>query len=393
MPLYSYTAKDASGKVVKGYLEASHYEEAIRKIRARWLWPVRVKEAQRKGVRVPLSALADLTRELKELLEGGLPLDRALQMLASSQEQGKVKVVLEDLLEKVRTGKRLSEALSAHPKAFGRLYVQMVRVGEATGNIPQALGLILDYLERERDARERLLSILLYPAILTMVGTVSVIVLLTYVIPRFVQIFTELQQDIPPLLALLEGVGRGLRLYGWLLPVALLALYLLSKGYLRAERGRRALHSLLISNRLVGPFVVRFELAKLGRTVGVMLASGVSIMEALDVGKEVVGNLVLREEIGELRRQVRRGRAVSAFFRRRPFPPKVATVLAVAEERGDLASGFLTVGRQFDEDLQRWLKRALSLFEPVVIITMGLIIGVIILTMFRAIVGINEIKL
>jgi len=392
MPLYRYRARDSTGRTVKGYLEAAHREEAVRKIRARWLWPVTVAEVEGKGASLPLGRLIDFTRDLKELLEGGMPLDQALQLLARSEERVQVKSLLEDLLEKVRTGKRLSEALSGHPRAFGRLYVQMMRVGEATGNMVEALDLILRYLESKRQAREQFLSALIYPTILTTVGIVSVVVLLTYVVPRFSQIFAELGQDMPALLRFLQAVGFGLRRYGWCLPVGLLILYLFGKGYLKGTAGRRWLHRWLLHNRFFGQVAVKFELAKFARTIGVMLASGVGVLESLEVAKEVVGNLVLREQLEELKKEVRGGRPLSAFFRRRPFPPKVATVLAVSEEKGDLASGFLSLGKGFEEELQRWLKRFLSLFEPAVIITMGIIVGAIILTMFRAIVGINEIR-
>jgi len=392
MATFKYQAKALSGQLIKGFVEADEEKEAVRKLKERQLIPIKLKIVKRKKIRIKLTKIIDFTRDLAELLKSGLSLDHALEMLASSEEKLEVKNVIIDLVEAIKRGKSLSEALSNYRSVFGNFYIQMVKVGEAAGTLPKALNLIVHYLEMQRRLKEQLISASIYPSILLTIGIISLIVLLAYVVPRFNQIFMELNQEVPAFMQFLLALGQFLNHYGWLIPVILIIMLLGFRQWTRKFEGRYKWHEILLKINFLRNILIKVEMIKFTRTMGILLKAGVGILESLEIAKEVMNNEVLKKTVGQLKQEVRRGKALSLCFKRFPFPSKMATLLAVAEETGDLGEGFININRILEEELQRIFKRILSLVEPVVIVSMGIIIGSIIFTMFSAIMGINEIK-
>jgi len=392
MATFKYQAKSLTGQLIKGFLEAKEQKEAIRKLRERQLIPIKLDIVRKKKTRIKLTKIIDFTRELCELLEGGLPLDRALEMLATSEEKLELKNLIMELVEAIKGGKSFSEALSDYQYVFGRFYIQMIRVGEAAGTLPTTLNLIVHYLEMQQQLKEQLISASIYPSILLTVGIISLLVLLGYVVPRFSQVFLELHQEVPVFMKFLLAIGYFLNHYGWVFPVLLIFILLGFRQWTSRPAGRYKWHETLLKIGYLKNILVKIEMIKFTRTMGILLKAGVGILEALDTAKEVMSNEVLRRITGQLKQEIRRGKRLSFCFRRPPFPAKMATILTVAEETGDLGQGFLNINRIFEEELGRIFKRILSLIEPVIIVSMGIIIGSIIFTMFSAIMGINEIK-
>ena len=392
MATFKYQAKSLTGQLIKGFLEAKEQKEAIRKLRERQLIPIKLDIVRKKKTRIKLTKIIDFTRDLCELLEGGLSLDRALEMLATSEEKLEMKNLIMELVEAIKGGKSFSEALSDYQYVFGRFSIQMIRVGEAAGTLPTTLNLIVHYLEMQQQLKEQLISASIYPSILLTVGIISLLVLLGYVVPRFSQIFLELHQEVPVFMKFLLAIGYFLNHYGWIFPVLLIFILLGFRQWTSRPEGMYKWHQTLLKIDYLKNVLVKIEMIKFTRTMGILLKAGVGILEALDTAKEVMSNEVLRRITGQLKQEIRRGKTLSFCFRRPPFPAKMATILTVAEETGDLGQGFLNINRIFEEELGRIFKRILSLIEPVIIVSMGIIIGSIIFTMFSAIMGINEIK-
>jgi len=392
MATFKYQAKSLTGQLIKGFLEAKEQKEAIRKLRERQLIPIKLDIVRKKKTRIKLTKIIDFTRDLCELLEGGLSLDRALEMLATSEEKLEMKNLIMELVEAIKGGKSFSEALSDYQYVFGRFSIQMIRVGEAAGTLPTTLNLIVHYLEMQQQLKEQLISASIYPCILLTVGIISLLVLLGYVVPRFSQIFLELHQEVPVFMKFLLAIGYFLNHYGWIFPVLLIFILLGFRQWTSRPEGMYKWHQTLLKIDYLKNVLVKIEMIKFTRTMGILLKAGVGILEALDTAKEVMSNEVLRRITGQLKQEIRRGKTLSFCFRRPPFPAKMATILTVAEETGDLGQGFLNINRIFEEELGRIFKRILSLIEPVIIVSMGIIIGSIIFTMFSAIMGINEIK-
>jgi len=392
MAIFKYQARTTSGQKIKGFIEAKEEKEVIRRLRERQLIPVKIQVAKRKKVYISQDKIIEFTRDLKELLNGGLSIDRALEMIISSEEKTQTKQLIADLLESIKAGRGFSEALIQYRSVFGRFYIQMIRVGEMTGNLAQALKLIEDYLIARQRLKEELISAAIYPSILLTIGIISIIILLGYVVPRFSQIFTELQQEIPPIMQLLLGIGQFLNHYGWCIPVIFILFFWGFKHFISYPKGRYRWHEFLLKIPYLNTIIIKIELIKFTRTMGILLKAGVDILEAIEIAKEMIGNEVLKKSITELKQDVRKGKNISQYFKRAPFPQKMSAMLAVAEEAGNLSGGFTTLSENLEEKMQRFIKRGLSLVEPVVIISMGIIVGGIIFSMFSAIMGINEIK-
>lgn len=392
MATFKYQARTISGQLVKGFIEAKEEKEAIRRLKERQLIPVKIYIAKRKKIRISSQKIIDFTIDLKDLLEGGLSLDRALEMLMNSAEKLEMKHLIADLLESVKAGKSFSEALSQHHSVFGRFYIQMIRVGEMTGSLTQVLKLIGDYLEARQKLKENLISVAIYPSILLTIGIISIFILLGYVVPRFSQIFSELHQEVPIFMKFLLKLGYFLNHYGWLFPFILILLFFILKRLTNHPHSRYRIHEMLLKVPYLREIIIKIELIKFTRTMGILLHAGVDILEAIEIAKDVMTNEILKKNITQLKQEVRSGKNISLYFKKEIFPPKMSTILAVSEETGDLGEGFLNVNKSLESEMQRFLKRGLSLIEPTVIVIMGIIIGLIIFSMFSAILGINEIK-
>jgi general secretion pathway protein F len=394
MGYFQYQARDLQGVVHKGVLEALSEPEAARKLKSSRLYPVKIKAVKsQKPRRVPEEHIIRFFYDLSDLLSAGLPVDRALALISTNQANKVFQRVVQDLLGEVQGGADLSGAIGKYRDVFGELSDHMVRAGEASATLGPITKRLAQYLEARRAFRQSLVSSMIYPCILLGTSAVSMVILLVYVIPKFAQIFQDLNQKVPFLTQVLLQAGVIVKEYGWIFPILLAVGFWGGRYLYRQPKPRRLLDRFLFRIPFTRYLILYSELARFCRTLGTMIQAGVPLLRALSLGQELLINNVLKEAIAPVHREIKAGHSMSNFFRtHQPFPSRMGTMLRIAEEQGNLGEGLLALGDHFEGELQRRIQRLMILLEPAVIVVTALMIGTMVLSMFTAIFGINEIK-
>ncbi|HOV87012.1 MAG TPA: type II secretion system F family protein [Syntrophobacteraceae bacterium] len=394
MAYYQYHARDTMGGTHRGVMEAASEVEAAGKLKTEKLYPVKIKPVRsQRPRRVPEEHIIRFFYDLSDLFYAGLPVDRALALISTNQTHKTFRQVVQGLLGDVQGGSDLSGAMGKYRDVFGNLSDHMVRAGEAGGTLGPILKRLAEYLEQRRTFRQSMISSMIYPLILLGVSAVSMVILLVYVIPKFARIFHDLNQKVPFLTNLMLEAGMFLKDYGWILPLAFGAVFFGGRALYRKPKVRKKVDKILFRMPLTRYLILHSELTRFCRTLGTMIEAGVPLLRALSLGEQLVINSVLREALVPLHREIKAGHSMSNFFRSHSmFPVRVGTMLRIAEEQGNLGQGLMGLGDHFEKELQRTLQRIMALMEPAVIIATGLMIGTIVLSMFTAIFGINEIQ-
>jgi len=406
MPTYSYKAADSSGKVFTGSLEAAEERSAVAELHGKGFIPIRIALLKKNGGRFDINLSKQIgsifkgfsskdvmifTQDLSALLEAGLPVDRALTILIDAAEKEKTKEVLGDILKAIQAGGYLSDALAKHPKAFSTFYVNMVRAGEAGGVLESVLGRLGDFLESSQDLKDYMKSAMIYPLFLVLVGGISIIILLTFVIPKFSIIFSDMGQSIPITTRFLLGLSEVLRVYWWLILGGSGGLWFFLRRYLRTPSGRLSLDRKKMNLPIGGDLVKKIEVARFSRTLGTLTKSGVPILQALDLVKDIMTNRVVAGAMEEVYERVKEGERLSVpLSDSGVFPSLAIQMITVGEETGRLDSMLLRVAENYEKMVKNMVKRFVSLLEPAMILAMGLVVGFIVLSMLMAIFSMNE---
>jgi general secretion pathway protein F len=405
--VFAYRAADQRGQTVDGVMEAPDVRAVVEHLQRDAYFPIKiaVQDQPRRwlglawsemgGRRVAGRDLVSLAHQLATLLEAGLPLDRALAIQAELAPTARLRSIMADVLRTVRGGSSLADALAKHhPRPFSRLYINMVRAGEKGGVLETTLRRLAEFLAESQEFRDALVSALIYPALLIGVGSVAVVFLMTFVIPRFAAIFEDLGATIPwPTLVLLE-VSGGLQRYWWVLAGLALALLLATRMILATPRGRLAADRLLLQLPIAGEVIRKTEVARFTRILGTLLRSGIGMLPALTVVKEMLANQVLAGAVDQLADGVRRGAGLA-----RPmtdsgaFPPLAVHMVRVGEETGRLEEMLLRVAGELESDTRKLVKRLIALAEPCIILVMGVVVGFIVIAMLMAILSVTDIPL
>jgi general secretion pathway protein F len=352
-------------------------------------WPERGRR------RIPSRDLVALTQQIATLLEAGLPLDRVLGIQAELAPNPRLRTLMGDVLRSVRSGTSLADALAKHhPRPFSRLYINMVRAGEKGGVLESTLRRLGQFLDESQEFRDALVSALIYPALLSTVGAAAVVFLMTFVIPRFAAIFNDLGTAIPlPTLILLE-VSEAIQRGWWLLALVVAGGVLASRMVLATPRGRLAVDRLLLGLPVVGEVILKTEVARFTRILGTLLKSGIGLIPALAVVKEMLSNRVLVGAADGLGDGARRGAGLAEpMAAAKAFPPLVIHMVRVGEETGRLEDMLLQVAAALETDTRKLVKRLIALAEPCIILIMGLVVGFIVVAMLMAILSVTDIPL
>ena len=406
MTTFAYRAADRHGRTLDGVMEAPDVRTVVEKLREDACFPIRIApREERARLALSLDALAprgvrgrDLvafTQELATLVEAGLPLDRALAILGELTPSARLRAVTGALLAAVRGGTSLGDALAQHsPRPFSRLYVNMVRAGEKGGVLDATLKRLAEYLEESQALRDTVASALIYPALLATVGAGAVVFLLAFVIPRFADIFKDLGGAIPLPTQILLEVSGGLRRFWWVLAILGLGAAVGARLALAVPGARLAVDQLVLRLPLVGEVVRKGETARFARILGTLLRSGVPLIGALTVVKELLASQPIARAVDGLTDGVRRGAGLhQPMAAAKVFPPLAVHMVRVGEETGRLEEMLLKVGAVLEADTRRRLTRLVALAEPVIILVMGLLVGFIVLAMLLAIFSISELPL
>lgn len=394
MPLFTYRATTMEGSIIEGAIEANDETTAVERIKNSGLIPLKIS-VQGEGLKKRFSLrsskgdIVTFTTELSSLLSAGLPLDRSLNILSEISETGEMKDTIQSILRSIREGSSFSEALQRHPKVFPRIYINMIRAGEAGGVLDVVLDKLNEYLESMRELKEHIFSAMIYPIILILTGGASIAVLLTFVLPRFSVIFSELGRSLPLPTQILLMVSEAIRSYWWGLSLLLLGIWFSFKSYIRSELGRYRWDSLKL--RLLEDIIRKVETARFCRTLGTLLQSGVSLLQALNNAKEVISNQVIASKIDVIAKGAKEGRGIANPLNEiRVFPPLALSMIKVGEETGQLDTMLLKVAQTYERSLRVAIKRFVSFLEPALILGMGIIIGFIVISILMAIFSIVE---
>ena len=400
MALYSYKAIRPDGQTEEGELEAADEMAVVTTLQGQGLIPLETRAAggivgylkNRGRQRFGLKEVGLITRELATLLESGLPLDRSLQVLIElNEDEEKLSALLSDVQERVRSGVNFSDALEAQSGVFSRLYVNMVRAGEASGNLEAALGRLAEYLERSEELKETIKSALVYPTILLVVAGMSLILLLVFVVPQFATLFDDMGAALPTPTRIVVAMGDFFRDF-WLVLLCVVAFgavavqKLLERPEIRARWDRY-----VMTLPLFGDLVWKLETARFCHTLATLLENGMPLLGALGLAKEVVGNRKIAGQLDGITDDLKRGRGLAdPLMDNHVFPKLALQMIRVGEESGNLDPMLTKVALVYDRETRDAVQRMLTLLEPAVIIVLGVMVAGIIVSILMAILGANE---
>jgi general secretion pathway protein F len=409
MPEFIYKASDRTGKVFEGSLDAGDESDVIGKLRNMGYIPIRIGTSSgRKPLSSSLSLkltiptpfskvsnkdLLSFTQELSTLIKAGLTLDRSLSIISEITENEHLKTVTQELLKDVRGGKSFSEALANHSGVFNRLYVNMVKAGEAGGVMDVVLERLVDFLERSQELKETVKNAMIYPVVLISVMGIVVSLMLIFVVPKFVSIFDMMGQEIPLPTQILLSFSMIIKNYWWLILGLSLACYYWFKRYTNTEKGRLNWDSALLKIALIKNLILKIEVARFSRTLGTLINSGVPLLQALAIVKEIIGNVVISNSIITVQKAVKEGKGVSLPMRSTGIFPSLAMhMIRVGEETGSMEEMLMRVADTYDREVQNTVKRFIALLEPALILIMSLLVGFIVLSIVWAIFSINDVS-
>lgn len=389
MASFHYKAVTPAGETVEGRMDAASVEDVIARLQEQGNVPLEAGDAAGGGSlfgglrRKTLggAALVEFTRQLGILLHAGLPLDRSLQMLQELPEGERARHVVTRIRDRVRGGSSLSRALEEEHGVFPKLYLSMVRAGEAGGALDAALARLADYLERARTLRESVIGALVYPAFLLFGVLGSLVLLLAFVLPQFVPIFHDMNVPIPFITRALMAVGSLLHDWGMLLLAVLIVLGLWVAARMRDPEIRRAFDARLLRVRVLGPLLLKVDTARLLRTLGSLLKNGVSLLSALGIARQVVSNRELSAQLAPATEAVKGGDSLSrALATHTPFPKLAIQITMVGEESGTLDSMLLRAADTYDGEVKSAIDKMLAALVPVLTIVMALLVAGIMLS-------------
>ncbi len=402
MAEFTYKATTPSGQTVEGSMEAKDEAAVVLSLHQLGYIPIRILPAREKGEgsrlldflpqRVGIKHLLIFTQELATLISAGLPLDRSLSILRALTENRKLQEVIRDILARIQGGSSLAEALSPHPRVFSRLYVNMIKAGESGGFLEVILSRLAKYLQTTKETQDYLVTVLIYPVILTLITGASITILITFVIPRFAKIFADMGQAIPLPTQIVMAFSQGFREYWWVGAALGVFLYLGIQFYKREEERRYRWDQFKLGWIGVGSLIRKIEVARFARTLGTLLQSGVPILPALNLVKDISQNLAISRAIAHVHDRLREGKSgVKSLEETGVFPALAVQMIGVGEETGKLEEMLIRVAESYEENVQSTIKRLVSFLEPIIIVVMGLVVGFIVLSILLAIISINEI--
>lgn len=394
MPVYEYTAINPQGRNVKGSIESDTLRTARQKLRGQGIFPTDIKEAieanksKTKDIRklftsnrVSLNDLTIATRQLATLVGAGLPLVSALTALADQTDTPTLKRIVIDVKEKVEEGSALAKSLGAYPRSFPKLYINMVASGEASGTLDTVLENLADYLEAQLELRREIIAALFYPILMLCFCTLVVIGLVTFVVPRIVEIFIKQGAVLPLPTRVLIAISHFLVHYWWLIIAFIaLAIYTIKRFY-NQPHGRARIDALFLKLPIAGAIYKKIITARVSRTLGTLLGSGVGLLVALDIVKNMANNVHISGALDEAKDGVREGRSLAKeLSKSKIFPNMLCHMVAVGESSGKLEGMLTKAGKSYERDVNASLAGLTSLIEPIMIMVLGGIVFAIVMS-------------
>jgi len=402
MNSFHFRAVASDGQIRTGAIHAESERLVAFELRRQGLTPVYVGKEAKKSFEIKLPSFTGakkrdvlfFTQELSTLLSAGVPLDRALSITSELTDRASFRSLVQDILRVLKGGRSLADSLSTHPGHFSELYINMVRAGEAGGSLAVVFERLSEFERTRDDLRSYILSSMAYPTLLSLVGIGSILVLMNFVVPRFAAVFEESRIEMPlPTKMLLVG-SKFLQSYGWL-GITLLVLFSIGMyTYVRTTSGRLWWDTLRLKIPLLGDALRKAETARFARAMGTLVSNSVPLVQSIAISGATLNNRRISGSLEIISLGVKRGEGIAGPMRRAgQFPPLAAHLLSVGEETGRLDSMFVRMADIYDAETRTSIRRFTSLFEPIVILVMGIVVGTLILSMLLAIVGMNDVAM
>ena len=409
MPTFSYRALQANGKITEGAIDAPGRPDALRQIAALGLRPVNIAEkagAAKKGAadssqhfslkfeskRVSGKELENFTRLLSSLLAAGVPLSRALVILQKEASSTASRAQWKKIHDQVVDGLSLADAMAKSPETFPRVYIAMVEAGEAGGFLDVVLAQIAEFQAREKDLKAKVLTAMLYPCILLVLALAILTLLLTFFIPKFQTIFSNMHSSLPLITQLIIGASHIVRSYGLIVAAAVIAIGFMLRAWFVSEKGRRAWEGLILKTPLVGPLIAQFAMARFCRMLGTLIGAGVQLVQSLNVARRSIGNQILVDAVGQAIERVQQGGRLGQSLAdcRILFSGSVLEMISVAEESGKLDGELVRIALVTEGDLDRNLKTAVAFAEPLLLFLIAGFIGTIFIGMLLPVLTMSQ---
>lgn len=423
MATFSYTAKDKKGAKVEGTMDADARTAVVSRLQQMGYFPIAINQVVKKGGKVVAAApansaparnsttaapkagasksepaapakqfsfrrgvktadLANFNRQLADLIGAGIQLVKGLAILAKQTETEELRVIIHGILDDVQGGTTFADSLGKYPAVFSKLYVAMVKSGEAGGMLDEVLQRLADYSEQEEVLRGKIKSALAYPAVMIVAGSGAVAVMIGFVIPKITDTFKRLDQALPAITQLLITLSDGFRDYWLFILAGGAALGFVFYQFISSAEGRMAWDRLSLKLPVMGPLTQKRQVARFTRTLGSLLRNGVSILSALDIVREVVDNGMVRIEVDRVIGEITQGSSIAQPLRESQIFPAVAVnMIAIGEETGRLPEVLLRISESYEVQAERQVRTLTSLIEPLIIVVMGMIVGFIVIAM------------
>lgn len=397
MPTYKYEAMDTAGSAVKDSIEAATEEEAQQKIRQLGYFVTKLtevagsKKGKKKGKKkkgfsfggVSSKALCTFTRQFSTLQDAGLPILRSLRILEGQMKSGVLKNAVGDVVEDVESGSSLSEAFAKHPRCFDRLYVNMVKAGEAGGALEVILQRLADFKEKAQTLQKRITGAMVYPAVVISVAVAILSFIMLYIIPKFEKIFRDFGMKLPDLTQFLMNTSQWFGKYWYILPLFPMGFYLTIKLLRLNKSAGYVLDRMMLYIPIIGTLIEKTTIARTMRTLGTLISSGVPILEALAIVRETCTNQVFERMYQRVYESIREGDTIVQPLRESKMVDDIVTnMIDVGEETGDLDSMLYKIADIYDEEVNIVVESLLSLLEPIMIVVLGGIVGTIVIALF-----------
>jgi type IV pilus assembly protein PilC len=387
MPTFTYTARAINGDLKSATIEAPSRDDVIKQLRQLKLKVVKIDEGtanrKKRGGSIKMRDIVIFTRQFSTMINAGLPLVQALDILANQSENPALKEVTRQVMFDVESGTTVADALRKHPKAFSDLYVNMVSAGEAGGILDTILMRLAVFMEKNDALVRKVKGAMIYPGVIICVAAIAITVLLVFVIPTFENMFNSAGIELPLPTRIVIGLSRGLKSYWYMLIGAAIAAFVSIKRYYATPGGKLNIDRMMLKMPVLGDVLRKSAVSRFTRTLGTLISSGVSILDGLEITAKTSGNRVIQDAIMESRASIAGGETIAAPLKKSAvFPPMVISMIAVGEQTGGLDEMLTKIADFYDEEVDAAVSGLLALMEPVMIVFLGVVVGGMVVAMY-----------
>ena len=387
MPTFTYTARAVNGDLKSATIDAPSRDDVIKQLRQLRLNVVKIDEGtanrKKRGGSIKMRDIVIFTRQFSTMINAGLPLVQALDILATQSENPALKDVTRQVVFDVESGNTLADAMRKHPKAFSELYVNMVAAGEAGGILDTILMRLAVFMEKNDALVRKVKGAMIYPAVIISVAAIAITVLLIFVIPTFQTMFESANIALPLPTRIVIGLSHALKTYWYMIAGAIIGTFVSVKKYYQTPSGKLTIDRKLLKLPVLGDVLRKSAVSRFTRTLGTLISSGVSILDGLEITAKTAGNRVIQDAIMESRASIAGGETIAAPLKKsQVFPPMVISMIAVGEQTGGLDEMLSKIADFYDEEVDAAVSGLLALMEPVMIVFLGVVVGGMVVSMY-----------